>query len=462
MQDKCAVFGIYGHTRAAHAAYDALHMQNHRGDKSSGMVAADGTALYEHKGMGLVPEVYKAEDLERLQGAIAIGHNRYATCGAGNVLNIQPFIVTTTSGLQIAVASNGDLPWYAQQKQRVVEAGYEVASENDGELIGWYIAWGYDQTQDMVQAMHWAMEQLDNSAFSCVVCTVDTLYAMRDPRGMRPMCLGKLGNAYVIASETVAFDILQARYIRDIEPGTIVRINTEGERTFLSVSMPHRHCDFELQYFARPDSLVYGLSVSEIREAQGRLIAQKSPVAAEVVIGVPDSGLHGALGYSEASGIPFKFGFIRHHFSRREFILDGQASRDMQSKYKHNPDRRVVAGKRVVMVDDSIVRGTASRKLVRMLRNAGAREVHLRIITPPIIGPCFFGIDTPTLQELIASRMSIEEMRAYIEADSLVFLSLAEMHACIPLPASNFCSACMTRHYPMPLPPEKQFAELSS
>ena len=360
-------------------------MQNHRGDRSSGMVTTDGTVLYEHKGMGLVPEVYKRADLERLLGYIAIGHNRYATCGAATSINIQPFLIPAKSGLCLAVASNGDIPTYREKRQRVVDAGYDVQSQNDGELIGWYIAWGYDQTHDMVEAMRWAMCELQDGAYSCVVCTVDALYAMRDPRGLRPMCLGKFGDAYVIASETVAFDILQAKYIRDVEPGTIIRIDASGERAFPSLTMPHRHCEFELQYFARPDSLVYGMSVSGIREEQGHMLARNYPIDADVVIGVPDSGLHGALGYSEASGIPFKFGFIRHHNARREFIQDGQASRDMQSKYKHNPDRRVVSGKRVVVVDDSIVRGTASRKLVRMLRNAGAREVHFRVTTPPII-----------------------------------------------------------------------------
>ncbi len=460
MQDKCAVFGMYGSERASFASYDGLHMQNHRGDKSSGMVTADGTSLHVHKGMGLVPEVYRTADLERLRGTIAIGHNRYATCGPGTLANIQPFLIRTTSGLQFAVASNGDVPAYQELRQRAVDAGYDVQSQNDGELIGWYIAWGYDQTGDMVEAMRWAMHQVQDGAYSCVACTVDTLYAMRDPRGMRPMCIGKLGDGYVIASETVAFDILQAKYIRDVEPGTIIRIDRSGERTFPSLAMPHRHCEFEIQYFARPDSLVYGMSVSEIREAQGRVLARHYGVGADVVIGVPDSGLHAALGYSDASGIPFKLGFIRHHFSRREFILDGQDSRDVQSKYKHNPDRRVVSERRVIVVDDSIVRGTASRKLVRMLRNAGAREVHVRITTPPIIGPCFFGIDTPTLHELIASRMSVEEIRTFIEADSLEFLTLDEMHACMPNTKRDFCSACMTRQYPMPLPPDKQYALL--
>lgn len=461
MRDKCAVFAIYGHERAAYLAYDGLHMQNHRGDKSSGMVTTDGQDFLAHKGMGLVPEVYKASDLERLRGTIAIGHNRYATCGPGTLTNIQPFLVQAKSGQQFAVASNGDIPAYPELRQRAVDAGYDVQSQNDGELIGWYIAWGYDLKHDLVEAMRWAMHELQDGAYSCVVCTLDTLYAMRDPRGMRPMCLGKLGDGYVIASETVAFDILQAKYIRDVEPGTIIRIDASGERAFPCLNMPHRHCEFELQYFARPDSIVYGMSVSAIREEQGRLLARNYPVDADIVIGVPDSGLHGALGYSEVSSIPFKLGFIRHHNARREFIQDGQESRDMQSKYKHNPDRRVVCGQRVVVIDDSIVRGTASRKLVRMLRNAGAREVHLRITTPPIIGPCFFGIDTPTLQELIASRMSIEEIRIYLEADSLVYLTLDEMHSCIPNPKRDFCSACMTRQYPMPLPPDKQYAMLS-
>ncbi len=460
MQDKCAVVAFFQGRDASFALYDALHMQNSRGPQASGMVVVQERTFAERKGLGLVPEVYSANVLQQLRGQHGIGHNRYATKGPNNVRNIQPWVITAKNGTRFAVASNGDLPWYDQMRLQLVAEEYGVESDNDGELIGWFIAWGLDQGFTMVDAMRYAMRELQCGSFSCVVCTEDAVYTMRDPRGFRPLAYAKCGDAYVVASETVAFDILQATYIRDVEPGTIICIDSSGERTYPCLTLPHAHCEFEIIYFARPDSKVFGIPVSLVRKQLGRMLAKAYTFDADLVIGVPDSGEHGALGFHETSGLPYDKGLIRHHFSRRQFLQDSQNQRNEESKYKHNPDRAVVDGKRIVVVDDSIVRGTASRKIIRMLRNAGAREVHYRVTSPPIIGPCFFGIDTPTLEELIANKRSVDEIRTFIEADSLHYLTLDQLHDCIPNPKRDYCSACFTRKYPVPLPPDKQYAML--
>ncbi len=456
--DECAVTGIYGHPQASELTSLSLHMLQHRGQEGSGIISSDGSNFYSHKRAGLVRQIFLPDVLNSLPGMAAIGHNRYSTCGPQTAVNLQPHLVTAKNGTVLAGCSNGDLPGYKELRARLDSAGYQLASENDGEAIVTLIASYLDRGNDMLNAIQRTMEDLEEGAYSYLVLTNNELWAFRDPRGFRPFALGRLGEAYVLASETCAFDLLGASYIRDVFPGQIIRINAQGERSFSYQKDGSRHkpshCEFEYIYFARPDSVVFGTSVSSVRRKLGAKLYELHPVDADIVADVPDSSTIHALGFSEASGIRFDRAITRHHYALRQFIQPDQKIRDVEAKYKHNPDQAVVKGKRIILVEDSIVRGTTARKLVRMLRIAGAKEIHYRVASPPIISPCFMGIDTPTREELIASSKTIEEIRDFIEADSLAYLTVEAMHDCLP-EKDKYCSACFTGKYPIHIPDHK-------
>ncbi|HEX7768225.1 MAG TPA: amidophosphoribosyltransferase [Nitrospira sp.] len=445
--DECAVFGIFGHEEAANLTYLGLYALQHRGQEASGIVSGDGEQFYIQKGMGLVADIYNKTTLEKLPGRMAIGHNRYSTAGGNDLKNVQPFNVNFAFG-NLALAHNGNLI-NAQVLRNELEAyGAIFQSTSDTEVIIHLIA--HSRASTFLARVMDALNQV-RGAFSLVLMTDNGLIAVRDPHGLRPLCLGRVRGGWVVASETCAFDLLDAEYIREIEPGELVVLSDQGidsHRPFPKVDPAM--CVFEYVYFARPDSRIFGANaVYSTRKALGRRLAQESWVEADIVIPVPDSGVPAALGYSEGGGIPFETGLIRNHYVGRTFIEPEQSIRHFGVKVKLNAVPEVLAGKRVVVVDDSLVRGTTSRKIVKMLRNAGAKEVHMRISSPPIISPCFYGIDTPTKKELIASNHSTEEIRKYITADSLAYLSLDGMLQSSPGVPAQYCNACFTEKYPI-------------
>ena len=445
--DECAVFGIFGHEEAANLTYLGLYALQHRGQEASGIVSGDGEQFYIQKGMGLVADIYNKTTLEKLPGRMAIGHNRYSTAGGNDLKNVQPFNVNFAFG-NLALAHNGNLI-NAQVLRNELEAyGAIFQSTSDTEVIIHLIA--HSRASTFLARVMDALNQV-RGAFSLVLMTDNGLIAVRDPHGLRPLCLGRVRGSWVVASETCAFDLLDAEYIREIEPGELVVLSDQGidsHRPFPKVDPAM--CVFEYVYFARPDSRIYGANaVYSTRKALGRRLAKESWVEADIVIPVPDSGVPAALGYSEGGGIPFETGLIRNHYVGRTFIEPEQSIRHFGVKVKLNAVPEVLAGKRVVVVDDSLVRGTTSRKIVKMLRNAGAKEVHMRISSPPIISPCFYGIDTPTKKELIASNHSTEEIRKYITADSLAYLSLDGMLQSAPGIPAQYCNACFTEKYPI-------------
>ncbi len=445
--DECAVFGIFGHEEAANLTYLGLYALQHRGQEASGIVSGDGDQFYIQKGMGLVADIYNKSILEKLPGRMAIGHNRYSTAGGNDLKNVQPFNVNFAFG-NLALAHNGNLI-NAQVLRNELEAyGAIFQSTSDTEVIIHLIA--HSRASTFLARVMDALNQV-RGAFSLVLMTDNGLIAVRDPHGLRPLCLGRVRGSWVVASETCAFDLLDAEYVREIEPGELVVLSDQGidsHRPFPKVDPAM--CVFEYVYFARPDSRIYGANaVYSTRKALGRRLAKESWVEADIVIPVPDSGVPAALGYSEGGGIPFETGLIRNHYVGRTFIEPEQSIRHFGVKVKLNAVPEVLAGKRVVVVDDSLVRGTTSRKIVKMLRNAGAKEVHMRISSPPIISPCFYGIDTPTKKELIASNHSTEEIRKYITADSLAYLSLDGMLQSSPGVPAQYCNACFTEKYPI-------------
>lgn len=445
--DECAVFGIYGHEEAANLTYLGLYALQHRGQEASGIVSGDGEQFYVQKGMGLVADIYNKTTLEKLPGRMAIGHNRYSTAGGNDLKNVQPFNVNFAFG-NLSLAHNGNLI-NAQVLRNELEAyGAIFQSTSDTEVIIHLIA--HSRASTFLARVMDALNQV-RGAFSLVLMTDNGLIAVRDPHGLRPLCLGRVRGSWVVASETCAFDLLDAEYVREIEPGELVVLSEQGidsHRPFPKVDPAM--CVFEYVYFARPDSRIFGAkAVYSTRKALGRRLAEESWVEADIVIPVPDSGVPAALGYSEGGGIPFETGLIRNHYVGRTFIEPEQSIRHFGVKVKLNAVPEVLEGKRVVVVDDSLVRGTTSRKIVKMLRNAGAREVHMRISSPPIVSPCFYGIDTPTKKELIASNHSIEEIRKYITADSLAYLSLDGMLKSAPGVPGQYCNACFTEKYPI-------------
>src|SRR6185437_2294082 len=411
--DHCGVVGVYGHEEAAKLAYLGLYALQHRGQESAGIVATDGRELYAHRAMGEVEEIFKPEVLNKLPGSLAIGHTRYSTAGDKALLNAQPIMIDCNKG-KVALGHNGNLTNAAEWRRKLEHRGSIFQTNSDTEVIVHLIA--RSQTHNLSGALGDALNQVEG-AYSLLVLTQDELYAVRDPRGFRPLVLGRLplpagGVAWLVASETCAFDLLNAQYVREIEPGEMVRISKSGiESIHFAPEKPRQQCIFEHVYFARPDSIIFGRSVNDSREALGRTLAKEHPVNADIVVPVPDSGVPAAVGFALESGIPFRMGLIRNHYIGRTFIEPSQAIRNFGVKLKLNPIRGLIEGQRVILVDDSIVRGTTSRKIVRMVREAGAREVHVRISCPPTISPCYYGVDTPTREELIASSNSPEEIR---------------------------------------------------
>ncbi len=449
LKEECGVFGIFNHEEAARLAYLGLYALQHRGQESAGIVSSDGYRLHQHRGMGYVNEIFKEEALANLPGHAAIGHVRYSTAGSVSLREAQPFLVDGHRG-QIALCHNGNLPYAADLRRELELEGAIFSSTSDTEIILHKMA--RSRATDLLGAMIETFSQVEG-AYSMLFLTRDRLIAVRDPRGFRPLCLGKLGDAYVVASETCAFDLLDATYLRDVQPGEVLVIDHDGlHSNFPLAKEKPAFCIFEHVYFSRPDSIIFGRSVNKSRHKMGRQLAVEHPVDADIVVPVPDSGVAAAIGYSAESGLRFRFGLTRNHYVGRTFIEPKQSIRHFGVKIKLNAVRDLIEGLRVVLIDDSIVRGTTSKKIVQMVRNAGAREVHVRISCPPTIAPCFYGVDTPTREELIASKSSVAEIADYIGADSLGYLSLEGMlRACGDPLGNRHCTACYTTQYPIPV-----------
>ncbi|MGH9675504.1 MAG: amidophosphoribosyltransferase [Candidatus Acidiferrum sp.] len=446
--DECGVFGVFGHPEAANLAYLGLYALQHRGQESAGMVSSDGSELHMFRAMGKVEEIFQPNVLATLPGNLAIGHTRYSTAGDKALLNAQPIMIDCNKG-KVALGHNGNLTNAAEWRRKLEHRGSIFQTNSDTEVIVHLIA--RSQARNLSGALGDALNQVEG-AYSLVMLTQDELYAVRDPRGFRPLNLGKLGDAWLVASETCAFDLLNAQYVREVEPGEMVRISKSGiESIRFAPEKPHQQCIFEHVYFSRPDSIIFGRSVNESRETLGRLLAREHPVDADIVVPVPDSGVPAAVGYALESKIPFRMGLIRNHYIGRTFIEPSQAIRNFGVKLKLNPIRGLIEGQRIVLVDDSIVRGTTSRKIVRMVREAGAREVHVRISCPPTISPCYYGVDTPTREELIASSNSPDEICRFLAADSLGYLSLAGLRQAVNDTEGKFCTSCYTGVYPTDL-----------
>jgi amidophosphoribosyltransferase len=444
-RDECGVFGIFGHAEAARLTYLGLYALQHRGQESCGVVSSDGAQLRSERAMGLVSDVFDAERLNRLPGASAIGHARYSTSGEVSIREAQPFLVACQHG-QVAVCHNGNLPFATEERRRLERAGAIFSSTSDTEVILHGIARSHAASVE--EAVPEVLRETEG-AFSMLFLTPDALIAVRDPRGFRPLALGQLGDSWVVASETCAFDLIDATYVRDVEPGEMLTITREGLRSsFPLPPRPHSFCIFEHVYFARPDSMIFARSVNESRHKMGKRLALEHPAEADIVVPVPDSGVAAAIGYAAQSGISYRQGLVRNHYVGRTFIEPQQSIRSFGVRIKLNPVRDLINGRRVVLIDDSIVRGTTSKKIVRMVREAGATQVHLRISCPPTVSPCYYGVDTPDKADLIAAQMSTEEIRRFIEADSLGYLSLEGMLEATGIPPDSSCVACWTGNYP--------------
>jgi amidophosphoribosyltransferase len=452
-RDECGVVAIYSHPEAETLAYLGLHALQHRGQESAGIVSSDGMSLHIHKAMGLVADIFTEKKLAKLRGTLAIGHTRYSTAGDSALLNAQPIMVQSNKGM-IALAHNGNLTNAVEIRGRMEAQGSIFQTSSDTEVIVHLIAQSREHT--LPEAIADALRRVEG-AFSLVMISPDRIFAARDPRGFRPLAMGRLPgqgdrqhDTIVFASETCAFDLIGAVYEREVKPGELVIVGPEGiSSRFYSPAMAQSSCIFEHVYFSRPDSRVFGRPVQESREQLGRQLAIEAPADADIVVPVPDSGVTAAMGYAAESGIPLRFGLIRNHYVGRTFIEPQQSVRDFGVKLKLNPVRSLLEGKRVVLIDDSIVRGTTSKKIVRMVRSAGATEVHMRISCPPTISPCFYGVDTPRKRELIAANNSVEQIRQYTGADSLAYLSLDGLKkACRDGEKTTYCTACYTGRYP--------------
>ncbi len=448
-KDECGVFGIFGHPEAANLTYLGLYALQHRGQESAGLATADGEKVRVLRAMGHVAEAFDERALEGLPGHIAIGHTRYSTAGESKLQNAQPILIDCAHG-QIAIAHNGNLVNARELRDRLVRDGSIFQTSSDTEVV--LHLYARSREPSVEDALIESIAQI-TGAFSFTLVTKDRLIAARDPHGFRPLALGRLGDAYIVSSETCALDLIGATYLRDVEPGEVVVISDGGLRSLRPFPpAPLAHCIFEHVYFARPDSYVFGKSVNEVRTEMGRVLARESSVPADVVCPIPDSGVCGATGFAEASGLPMEMGLIRNHYVGRTFIQPQQAIRHFSVKIKLNPVRSVLEGRRVVLIDDSIVRGTTSRKIVKMVRAAGAKEVHMRIACPPTISPCFYGVDTPSKSELIAATHSIEQIREFIEADTLAYLSLDGLLETVAPERGSYCTSCYTGNYPVAFP----------
>ena len=456
IREECGVFAVVGHPRAVELCYYGLYALQHRGQESAGIAWRQGVRLRVHKGMGLVSDVFPPEAIASMSGDMALGHVRYSTTGESRIENAQPLLVKMYRG-QFALAHNGNLTNAARLRRELEREGSIFQTTSDSEVIPHLVA--KSGQEDMLGALGSALEKVQG-AYSLVALTPHGLIAAKDPFGFRPLCLGRLDGAYVISSETCGLDSVGAEFLREIEPGEMVEIllPAEGgaEPSIRTVSRAesarHALCVFEFIYFARPDSDIYGLNVHKARKQLGRVLAKKGPVEADLVTGVPDSSLSAASGFAEEAGIPFETGLVKNRYIGRTFISPEQSLRELAVRIKLNPLRTLLKGKRVVLVDDSIVRGTTSRHIVGLLRSAGAKEVHVRISSPPYKYPCYYGIDTSSRGELAAASMSVEEIRQAIGADSLVFLDLEDLQEVLGTAIDGFCYSCFTGDYPVPVP----------
>lgn len=459
MKEACGVFGIYNFVAdsPAKSVYYGLFALQHRGQESAGIAVSDGEEIRHHKGMGLVNQIFDEMSLSKLKGNLAMGHVRYSTTGSSNIENAQPIVIDTRYGT-IALAHNGNLINSSILRQDLKEKGISFVGSTDSEVMAAMIATSKkDNFEDAV------IDTLKHckGAFSLVIMTKDKVIGVRDPNGIRPLCIGKLEKAYVISSETCALDILGAQFVRDVANGEMVVVDKDGLRS-RTWQMDEREaiCVFEYIYFARPDSVIQGRNVYEARFHMGKYLAKEHPVEADMVMAVPESGVPAAMGYSAESKIPYEEGLIKNRYVGRTFIQPSQEIRDLGVRLKLNPIRDAVRGKKVIIIDDSIIRGTTSRQIVRLIREAGAREVHMRVSSPPNLNPCFYGIDTATKAELIAANLSVEGIRKYIEADSLGYLSLKSLIKSISLPAKSLCLACLNGEYPVRIPERLQSLKL--
>ncbi len=447
LHEECGIFGVFSHEKAAHLTYLGLYALQHRGQESAGIISSDGRKTFEHRGMGLVAQVFDEESLSKLKGNSAVGHNRYSTTGQSRPSNIQPLLVDCRLG-KIALAHNGNLVNALEKRHEMEREGSIFGTTLDSEIILHMIA--KSEKRELEDKIIAALKQVQG-AYSLLILAEDKLIGMRDPYGFRPLCIGRLDGSYILSSESCALDILGAEYVRDVEPGELVIIDKGGLKSrTIEESKKQAKCIFEFIYFSRPDSIVFKENVDKIRRKLGIVLAKHHPVEADLVIAVPDSSNTSSLGFAQESTIPFELGLIRNHYIGRTFIQPEQSIRDGNVRIKFNPVKGVLINKRVVVVDDSIVRGSTMRKLVKMLKKAGAKEVHLRICSPPIMFPCFYGIDTPARKELIASSHSIEEIRQFLGADSLEYLTVEELMSTVDDP-DQFCYACFNGEYPIPL-----------
>ena len=453
LHEECGVIAVYAHPEASKMAYLGLHALQHRGQESAGISASDGVKIRTQKHMGLVVDIFTPDVIAKLPGTQAIGHTRYSTTGDSALLNAQPIMVDCNKG-QMALAHNGNLVNAADLRGQLERDGSIFQTTSDTEVIVHLIAHSKEQTLE--DSIIDALRRIEG-AFSLVIMTNDRIFAVRDPRGFRPLSMGRIKasenlrkDAILFASESTAFDLIGADYERDVKQGELIVVGPEGIRSrFYAPAQPMKACVFEQVYFSRPDSVVFGRSVATSRELMGRQLAREAPAEADIVVAVPDSGVPAAIGYASESGIPFRTALIRSHYVGRTFIEPEQRVRDFGVKLKLNPVRSLLEGKRVILIDDSIVRGTTSKKIVRMIRQAGAKEVHMRISCPPTVASCYYGVDTPRRKELIAANKTVEEIRDFIGADSLSYLSLEGMKtACGEGEEISYCDACFTRNYP--------------
>lgn len=458
-KDECGVFGIYGHAEASKLTYLGLYALQHRGQESAGIASADGGRVRVVKKMGYVNDIFDAATLATLPGHAAIGHTRYSTAGESKLSNAQPILIDCVHG-QVGICHNGNIVNANEIRDRLVRAGSIFQTNSDTEVV--LHLYARSQAGCIEDALVESITQL-TGAFSLALLTKDGLIAVRDPHGFRPLALGRLGDAWAVTSETCALDLIGFSYVRDVEPGEVLLIGPHGVRSVKPFPpAPLSHCIFEHVYFARPDSDVFGQSVNEVRTDLGRALARETGVPADVVVPIPDSGVCAAIGYSEESHVPMRFGLIRNHYVGRTFIEPAQSIRHFGVKVKLNTVRSIIEGRRVVLIDDSLVRGTTSRKIVKMVRAAGATEVHLRISCPPTVSPCFYGVDTPRRRELIAATHSQEEIRKYVGADTLGYLSLGGLLSAVKTKSASYCTSCYTGHYPVAFPrDENGYLQLS-
>jgi amidophosphoribosyltransferase len=453
-REECGIFAVYGHEEAAKLTYFGLYALQHRGQESAGIVVSDGKRVLEHKAMGLVPDNFDQAILDELKGNLALGHVRYSTTGSSLLVNAQPFKIQY-SGKTLAIAHNGNLVNARDVRAELENSGSIFQTTMDTEIVLHLAAKA--MKQGLEQAMLSTMKQV-RGAYSMMIMTEDTLIAARDPHGFRPLCLGRLGSAYVVASETCALDLVEAEYVREVEPGEILIINQNGLRS-IQAETPCRkaQCIFELIYFARPDSNVFGQNVYLFRKKQGELLAEEFPVEADLVMPFPDSGNYAAIGYTQSSGIPLEMGVIRNHYVGRTFIQPSQSMRDFGVKVKLNPVKELLNNQRVLIIEDSIIRGTTARTRIKTLRKIGAREIHMLVSCPPHRFPCYYGIDFSTRGELIAAQKSVEEIRDFIGLDSLGYLDIKNLVRATDIPTGELCLACFDGEYPVPI--DKDFTK---